>query len=567
MRTPLVRKPARVEPRFVSSVRPGVASLAALAGWLLLSVGCTGSIDSGNGAGNGTPSGSGSGTGIMQGQNGVLGTADIPNTPAKALSRLTNAQILYSAAALLGSASVVGADALMPELALEGGFQNSGYLQELPLDVVKAFGDVAAYIVAHVSDWPSIYQRYAPCIVGTQVVTAAQQACMATFISNFGESAFRRPTTMQDVAAFQPVLDASIAAGLTSDQTVQLLVQTFLQFPDFLYLFQDATLNQYQLASRLSYFITDGPPDAQLYAAAKSGSLHGGAIATQVDRLLATDMTPFARAFSYDYLELGVAPTRDSTTPKATVEAFVSSARDTFASLVNQNKPVSSIITTDTYAANPETAAWITGQPSTAMTATTLKPTSTYPFVGLLTHPATLMAMSTTLLGSTVSRGQYVAYQLLCLPQTPPPPAGLQQTDLSSVLPPNPTERDEAVARANDVRCSGCHAQFEAYSFGLNKWSGDAHFQTDPRLVDNGPIKTSLGSMAFSGYSDFLQQLGNATQFERCVGDKLIQYGLQHSEYPADLLPTILDQSKSTGGVTFRALMRALVLQTIFSTR
>ncbi len=560
MRTPLVRKPAQVEPRFVSSVRPGLASLVALGSWLLLSVSCTGSIDSGNGAGKETPPGSG----VMPGMNGVLGTADIPNQPAKALSRLTNAQILHSAAALLGSAAVVGADALVPELATEGGFQNSGFTQELPLDVVKAFGDAAAYMVAHVTDWPSIYQRYAPCIVGTQVMTAAQQACLGTFILNFGESAFRRPTTMQDVAAFQPILDASIAATLTSDQTVQLLVQTFLQYPDFLYLFQDATLNDYQLASRLSYFVTDGPPDAQLYAAAKSGSLHGGGLATQVDRLLAMDMTPFARAFSYDYLELGVAPTRDSTTPKATVQAFVSSATDTFAALVNQNQPVSSIITTDTYVANPPTAAWINGQPSTA---TTVKATSTYPFVGLLTHPATLMAMSTTLLGSTVSRGQYVAYQLLCLPQTPPPPPGIQMTDLSSVLPPNPTERDEANARANDKRCSACHAQFEAYSFGLNRWSGDAHFQADPRLADNGPIVTSLGDMAFSGYTDFLRQLGNATQFERCLGDKLIQYGLQHTEYPADLLPKILDQSKSAGGVTLRAMMRSQVLQTIFSTR
>ena len=530
------------------------------------SSGPVGTTPGSGGAGNGTATGGnqGGGPAIMPGMNGALGTADIVNPPAKALSRLTNWQILHSAAALLGNTAVVGADALLPEQQLQGGFRNSGFAQQLLLDTVQGFDNAATYIVAHVTDWPSVYQRYAPCIVGTQVVTAAQQACMGTFILNFGESAFRRPTTMQDVMAFQPVLDASIAAGLTSDETVQLLVRTFLQFPDFLYLFQDATLNDFQLASRLSYFLTDGPPDAQLYAAAKSGGLRGGGIAMQVDRLLAMDMTSFARSFSYDYLEVGVAPTRDSTTPPATVQAFVSSATDTFAALINQNKPVSSIITADTYVTNPPTATWIAGQASTA---TTMKATSTYPFVGLLTHPATLMAMSTTLLGSTVSRGQYVAYQLLCLPQTPPPPAGAQQTDLSAVLPANPTERDEAVARANDSRCKSCHAQFEAYSFGLNKWGGDGMFKTDPRLVDNGPIMTSLGSMAFSGYGDFLQQLGNATQFERCLGDRLIRYGLQHTEYPADLLQTILDQSKSAGALTFRAMIRSLVLQTIFTTR
>jgi hypothetical protein len=534
-------------------------------GFLLLLFNCVGNVGSGNGTGGaGGGAGNGGGASGTPGANGGLGTVAIVNTPHKAISRLTNAQILHSAAALLGNTAVVGADALLPEQQLQGGFRNSGFAQELPLDLVKAFDAAAAYIVAHVTDWPSVYQRFAPCIVGTQVVTAAQQACMGTFILNFGESAFRRPTTMADVAALQPVLDASIAAALTSDETVQLLVRTFLQFPDFLYLFQDATLNEFQLASRLSYFLTDGPPDAPLYAAAKSGSLHGGGLATQVDRLLAMDMSAFARSFSYDYLEVGVAPTRDSTTAPATVKAFVSSATDTFAALVNQNEPFSSIVTGDTYVTNPPTASWITGQASTA---TTVKATSTYPFVGLLTHPATLMAMSTTLLGSTVSRGQYVAYQLLCVPPTPPPPAGAQQTDLSSVLPPNPTERDMANARANDSRCKGCHGQFESYSFGLNKWGGDGHFETDPRLVDNGPITTSLGTIAFSGYADFLQQLGSSAQFERCVGDNLIRYGLQHTEYPTDLLQTILDQSKSTGGVTFRAMIRALVLQTIFTTR
>ena len=571
----MIPKPLQPESTFPASFFGSAGRRRAKLVWLgllLLLVNCSanvgghtagsGSAAAGSGsAGNGGVTGSG--PTITPGMNGVLGTADIVNPPAKAISRLTNAQIIHSAAALLGNAAVVGAEALLPEQQLQGGFRNSGFAQELPLDLVKAFDDAAAFMVAHVTDWPSLYQRYAPCIVGTQVVTTAQQACMATFILNFGESAFRRPTTMQDVAAFQPVLDASIAAALTSDQTVQLLVQTFLQFPDFLYLFQDATLNDFQLASRLSYFVTDGPPDAVLYAAAKSGSLHSG-LAMQVDRLLAMDMGAFARSFSYDYLELGVAPTRDSTTPPATVQAFVSSAADTFAALVNQNKPVSSIITTDTYVANPPTAAWINGQPSTA---TTVKATSTYPFVGLLTHPATLMAMSTTLLGSTVSRGQYVAYQLLCLPQTPAPPAGAQQTDLSSVLPANPTERDEAVARANDSRCKTCHAQFEAYSFGLNKWGGDGVFKTDPRLVDNGPIMTTLGNMAFAGYADFLQQLGNAAQFERCLGDRLIRYGLQHTEYPPDLLKTILDQSNGAGGVTFRAMIRSLVLQTIFTTR
>jgi len=535
-------------------------------GFLLLSSNCVGNVGSMNagGAGNGA-AGAASGASVTPGVNGGLGTVEIVNAPAKAISRLTNAQFVHSAAALLGDAAVVGVDSLLPELFTLGGFKNSGFAQELPLNVVQGYSNAAAYIVAHVADWPAFYQRWAPCIVGSQVMTPAQQACMTNFILSFGEAAFRRPTTMEDVLAFQPILDASTAAALTSDETVQLLVRAFLQFPETLYLFEDPVLNDFQLASRISYFLTDGMPDAQLYAAAKSGNLHNpGVIGAQVDRLLAMDMTPFARAFSYDYLELEQSSARNSSIDPATINALVSSATDTFAALINQNQPIASILTLDTYAANPPTATWIAGQPSTA---TTVKATTTYPFVGLLTHPATLIAMSTTLLGSTVSRGQFVAYQMLCLPATPPPPAGAQTTDLSASLPPNPTERDEAQARAADSRCKGCHAQFEDYSFAFNKWGGDGLFKTDPRLNDNGPITTTLGKISFNGYADFLPQIANSAQFQRCLADRLIRYGLQHTQYPPDLVQTILNESTNAGALTFRSMIRALVLQTIFTTR
>jgi hypothetical protein len=487
--------------------------------------------------------------------DGGLGTVDIQNPPAKAISRLTNAQFIHSAAALVGDAAVAGVDTLLPEQTIQGAFRNAGYAQQLPFDLIKAFDAAATYVVNQVTDWPTLYQRWGAC---------TQQACISTFIQAFSEAAFRRPTTTQDVQAFQPILTASTTAGLTYDETVKLLVRAILQAPEFLYLFEDPTLTDFQLASRVSYFLTDGPPDAQLYAAAKSGALRTS-LSNQVDRLLAMDVTAFARAFGYDYLELQQAPTRNLTADLATVNQLISSAVDSFAALVSQNQPIASILTTDTFATNAATATWIAGQPSTA---TTVKPTQAYPFMGMLTHPATLIAISNSVFGSTVSRGQFVATQMLCVPPTPPPPPGIQQTDLSAALPPNPTQRDIAEARIADQRCSGCHSQFETYSFAFNKWGGDGLFKTDPKLNDNGPVKTGLGQIAFKGYADYLPQLAGSAQFQRCVTDHLIRYGLQHTEYPPDLVQTILSSAQTAGGgVTFRSLMRGLVLQTIFTTK
>src|SRR5260370_1165510 len=111
----------------------------------------------------------------------------------------------------------------------------------------------------------------------------------------------------------------------------------------------------------------------------------------------------------------------------------------------------------------------------------------------------------------------WTSRSIACWPATtpaspPPPPPGIQATDLSALLPPNPTHRDEAEARMADSRCHGCHAQFEAYSFAFNKWGGDGLYKNHPRLKDNGPIMSGLGDITFTGMADFLPKLAGRTQ-------------------------------------------------------
>ncbi|HEX3695506.1 MAG TPA: DUF1592 domain-containing protein [Polyangia bacterium] len=543
----------------MSACRPRrLRSIGALAPLLLL-VACTGEVGPGpgsTGGGAGTSGNNGSGGGGPA-SNGGIGTVAIENAPDKAISRLTNAQFIQSAAVLVGDAAVMGADALLPEQDRHGAFTNTGYAQDQPFDLIESYDSAASYIVDHVTDWTAFQMRWGGC---------TQATCVSTFLRSFVEAAFRRPATDADVTAFQPILDASTAAMLPYTDTVKLLVRATLQAPEFLYLFADDMLNDYQLAARLSYFVSNGPPDDQLYAAAKAQTLHIPAnLDAQIDRLLAKTVTQFASAFAYDYLDLHRATTRNVTTDPATVKLLISSAVNSFAALVDEDKPISTILTLDTFVTDPATATWTSGQPSTAAT---VQPSASFPFMGLLTHPATLMAMSNEIIGSTVNRGIFISNQIMCVPPTPPPPPGIQQTDLSAKLPPNPTERDIGEARVADPRCQGCHSQFESYSFPFNRWGGDGLFKTDPTLKDNGPILTGLGMITFKGYADFLPQLAGSTQFQRCVTDQLIRYGLQHTEYPADLVDTVLTEAKKlTPAVTFRSLIKALIRQSVFTTR
>src|SRR5437899_881825 len=108
----------------------GFAALAAFA----LLAGCTADIHTG--AASGGSSAAAGGSGFQQPpESQGLGTVAIQNAQDKAIARLTNAQFIQSAIALMGDAAVVGADQLLPEQDRHGAFRNTGAAQDQPFDL------------------------------------------------------------------------------------------------------------------------------------------------------------------------------------------------------------------------------------------------------------------------------------------------------------------------------------------------------------------------------------------------------------------------------------------------
>jgi hypothetical protein len=482
-----------------------------------------------------------------------LSTTAIQRSKAQVLSRLTNAQYLNASAALLGLDAGNFVE-LLPDVVPNGGYSNAGYAQSQPYDLIAGFDAAAKAMTEGVTSWSNVFAMYGAC---------AEAACLPSFLSALGERAFRRPLTAAELAAFDPIFAASTEHGLGVEDTASLLVRAVLQAPEFLYLFESSPLDDYQLASRLSFYVTDGPPDAELYAEAKAGTLDDPTrLAAHVDRLLTAYGARFARAFAYDYFNLRKAYQRTVDVDEATVTHLIDSLTSTFADLIARDAPISQLLTTRTFLANPETAAYL-GEPTTSGTITAK---SEQGFMGLVTHPATLIAISNAYEGSMVSRGLFLAHQMLCIPPTPPPSRAFSPDDVNGALPPDPTQRDEAEARLKDPNCLGCHVQFEPYAFALNRWGGDGLYNADERLLDNGPVTTSLGQLAFSNYEDFFPLLAQSAQFKRCTADHLVRYGVRHSNYDDVVVDAVLD---AAGGAepTFRQLVSAVIRQPLFSDR
>lgn len=486
-----------------------------------------------------------------------IATVPIEETNAKAMSRLTAGQFLHSAAALLGDAAIEGAAAKLTlrEAWTGPAFSNAGFNQATGKHDVQDFDDAATTIVERVADWPGFHARWGGC---------QQLTCIQTFLTSFLEAAFRRPVTDADLAAFQPILTASSTAALSYDETIKLVVRATLQSFEFLYLFENDALNDFQLASRVAYFIADGPPDAELYGAAKANQLHDPIVLSQqIDRLLAANVARFARAFGRDYFELNAALLRVGDLP--TQRSLIDSALDSFAALLEQKQPVDAVMTTNALVVNQGTATWL-GLPTAAPN---ISPTPQYPFLGLMTHPAVLMAISNEDKGSTISRGLAISEHFLCVAPPPNPPAGIQARQSEFNLPPDATARTKAEARLTSPTCVGCHSVFEPFSFALNHWDGSGHYDADPKLNDNGPIDTALGTIAFQDYRDFFEKLSRSDQFQNCVSEHLIRYGLRHTSFTADLRERVMAQARqaSPAGLTFQALIKALVMDPVFATR
>ncbi len=467
------------------------------------------------------------------------------------ISRLTRHQFINTAAALLGEAATTGVLELVPEPVPNGGFANSGFAQSQAYDVVLAYDTASRKLVDNVSDWGALHAQYGGC---------TQYECVSDFITTFGEAAFRRPVTDAEVSALMPIVDAATADGLSYERATGLLVRAMLQAPEFLYFFEDEVLTDYQLAARLSYFISDGPPDADLYAAAQSGQLRGS-LDVHVERLLDQFGERFGRAFAYDFLGLRKVYQRVVSVEDSVLDALVESARDSFASYVTSGAPVQALFTAESYVINDVTANFLGVTP-----AEQLQSSADYQFMGLLTHPAVLIANSNAVEGSMVSRGQFIAHQLLCVPPTPPPAMAFNAEDVEGELPPDATQRDEAEARLADPNCAACHLQFEPYAFALNRWGGDGVFKDDPRLDDSGPVSTTLGEFQFDDYRSFLPLLAESEQYRRCITDQMVRYGLRHTEYDASLIDGVL-VTAAESELTFRSLARAVVLQEVFATR
>ncbi len=553
-------------------------SALSLASVFLPLAGCQGQISSsedGPAGGPGTPAAGtggstmlpepGSGPEPGQGTGGSTGGAapsgPEPFSPAPgAFKRLTRTEYLASLRDLLGEVDVGD---LEPDTFAEG-FAKVGSRQ-----VAISLHGVEKYELAAEDATQQVFGDAArrSAFVGCTPSGIGDTGCFGSFVTRFGRLAFRRPLSDAEQQRYTS-LAGQLAVTLEDPlEALRMTTKAFLMSPHFLYRVERGEpqpssafwrLTNYELASSLSYFLTNSTPDAELLDAAAQGALSTvDGIRAQAERLLSG---PGGRAavanFAAELLRLGVLSGRakdpelfpDYT--QALQDAIAREATALFQSVVfDRRASALELFTTRSTVVNADLArlygldaaslardAWQEVElPASGLRA------------GLLGTAAFLALNANQKEGSPTHRGKFIRELLLCEDIPPPPP------DVSTVIEDPPpgvvlTKREKLAAHREQPVCAGCHQMMDPMGLTLENFDAiGAYRETEQGL----PIDATgdLDGIAFDGPVELGALLAADPRTSECLVENLYKYatGRANSSGDAAVIAELAERFAQSG--------------------
>lgn len=396
-------------------------------------------------------------------------------------------------------------------------------------------------------------------------VVAPDRDMLRKWIDTLGFRAFRRPLDEADLAKLNAMADMIIADGGSTLDALKLVTEALLCSPKFLFRggaeptgtpeHGSAPVDEFTLASRLSYFLWSSCPDEELLRLASAGELRKN-LPAQVTRMVG-DWKAYAMAenFAGQWLQLRnidlVAPNR-RLFPEFEGGIAGEMKRESltyFDHIFRENRSVLEFLDSDYTFLNEKLARFygIQGVKGREFRKVSLEGT---PRGGILTHGSVLTLTSHPNRTSPVKRGQFVLENIL---GTPPPPAPQNvpafNEDRGRKVEGTLRQRFEA-HRANPS-CASCHAFLDPMGFALENYDAIGRWRdTDNRQPIDATGKLLTGQ-TFNGAKELRKVLVEArkNEFTKCLTENMLTYALGRGlDYPdKPFVKEIVKQSASSG--------------------
>ncbi|MEP6668042.1 MAG: DUF1592 domain-containing protein [Chthoniobacter sp.] len=413
------------------------------------------------------------------------------------------------------------------------------------------------------------------------------QAAARKVARSLARSAYRRPASEAELDVLLSVFDLGRQNKLSYPAALSLMLKAVLVSPQFLFITPDAEaepgreivpLDDYQLASRLSYLLWATMPDAELSALADNGQLHEPAVLkAQVRRLLED---PRSRAlfdgFGAQWLGLGNLESKTFDTakfPQITSEmrlAMYDEARLFFESIVRENRSVVSFVDAD-YTFLNETLApiydlekSITGPQMRKVHLTDANRG------GILAMPGVLATTSFPNRTSPVRRGVWVLEQVLGenVPPAPPNVPALDKQDKKTVA--NLTLRQRTELHRTNAVCANCHKILDPIGFGLENFDAIGRWRDQD---DTGGAIDAAGELPGGKHFASPKELktiiaARQDDLARTLTEKLLAYALcRQLEGYDEIVVDQLTASVARDGYRMQTLITEIVTSYPFTHR
>jgi mono/diheme cytochrome c family protein len=448
------------------------------------------------------------------------------------------------------------------------------------------FGDLKQAVVPSPSD-PKRLE-----VVSQQPMVDAER-----ILRDFARRAFRRTVTDEDIRPFLARVKTRLEQNYSFEQAMRVGLRAVLISPSFLFLREKPTkpstpaLDDFALASRLSYFLWSSMPDEPLLKLAEEHKLHEPSVLRgQVDRML---RDPKARAFTENFTGQWLSLRAiDATSPDRTLYpeyddilkvAMVKETVLFFDEVLKNDLSLTNFVASDFTFLNARLAKHygIPGVEGMEMRKVALPPTSHRG--GVLTMGSVLKVTANGTTTSPILRGAWVLERILGTPP-PKPPADVEaiEPDIRGAT----TIRDQLAKHRNVASCASCHSKIDPPGFALESfdvtggWRDHYRATGEPKEVNGRRVRVWAGPAVdpsdvlpdgrrFRDIDEYKKLLlEDKDQLARSLTEKLLAYSTGAAPTKVDkpeieaIVGRLRDQKYG-----FKSLIHEIVQSTIFQSK
>ena len=408
-------------------------------------------------------------------------------------------------------------------------------------------------------------------------------------LTQFATRAWRRPVQAKEVERLMQPVEKSLVLGDLFEMAVKNGLMAVLCAKSFLYLEEgdvakaSPTLNDYEMASRLSYFLWSSMPDAHLLELARKGSLHDAkTLHAEVRRMLLDPKAQeFADSFPRQWLQLrrvGMFPPDKELYPdydENLEQSMVAETLGFFNEVLKRNGSLREFLDSDWSMINERLAMHygIEGIRGDQLQRVVLKPEDHRG--GLLTQGSVLSLTSDGTRHRPVHRGVWMLESIIGRPP-PPPPANVPALSTPDAKAKKTTVREKLELHRSDPNCTACHNKIDPLGIAFDNYDAIGRWRTVETIKDGtgvDPVLDPSGVLpdgrAFADSVALKRILiDDLDKFAAAVTEKLATYALRRGMTFSDReeLKRVVEESKANG-YKLASLIESLAASPLFLKR